>query len=79
MRKNLSNKYSQKLLDHDKQFATDAFKATSKTAILKTDEATGDLICYKTDDRIIGTAHSKSYYIYTNRKCIWKFIRNIKR
>ena len=45
MSKNVSNKYSQNLLDHDKQFATDAFKATSKTAILKTDEATGDLIC----------------------------------
>ena len=45
--KNLSDKYSQKLLDHLKQFATDAFKTTSKRVIQKTAEATGDLICNK--------------------------------
>ena len=49
--KNLSGKYSQgmlamrqKLLDHAKQSATDAFKTASKRAIQKTAEATGDLI-----------------------------------
>ena len=47
--KNLSSKYSpgmlavhQKLLDHAKQSATDAFKTTSKRVIQKTVEATGD-------------------------------------
>ena len=42
--KNLSGKYSQKLLDHAKKFATDALKTSSKRAIQKTAEATGDLI-----------------------------------
>ena len=31
--KNLSGKYSQNLIDHAKQSATDAFKTTSKRAI----------------------------------------------
>ena len=42
--KTLSIKYSQKLLDHAKQSATDALKTTSKRAIQKTAEATGDLM-----------------------------------
>ena len=33
--KNLSGKYSQKLLDHAKQSATDAFKSASKRAMQK--------------------------------------------
>ena len=41
---NLSSKYSQKLLDHTKQFRTDALKTTSKRVIQKTVEATSDLI-----------------------------------
>ena len=40
--KNVSGKYSQKLLDHAKQSATDAFKTTSKRVIQKTADATGD-------------------------------------
>ena len=40
--KNLSSNYSQKFIDHAKTFATDAIKASSKRAILKTAEAT----CY---------------------------------
>ena len=51
--KNLSSKYSQKLLDHAKQSATDALKTASKRAILKSAEATGDLISNKTADKII--------------------------
>ena len=31
--KNLSGKYSQKFLDHDKQSATDALKSTSKIVV----------------------------------------------
>ena len=42
--KNLNTKYSQKLLDHAKQSATDALKTVSKRAIQKTAEVTGDLI-----------------------------------
>ena len=49
--RNLNDKYSQKLLDHAKQSATDAFKTTSKRAIQATGEATGGLtgnkIAYK--------------------------------
>ena len=40
--KNLSGKYSQELLDHAKESATDALKTASKRAIRKTAEATGD-------------------------------------
>ena len=43
-KKNLSSKYSQKLLDHAKQSTTDAFKTASKTAIQKAAEAICDLI-----------------------------------
>ena len=42
--KNLSCKYSQKLLDHAEQSARDALKRTSNRVIKKTAEATGDLI-----------------------------------
>ena len=40
--KNLSGKYSQKLLDHDKKSATDAPKTSSKRVIQKVAEATRD-------------------------------------
>ena len=50
--KNLIGKYNQKRLDHAKQSATDLFKTTSKKAIQKTAEATGDLIGNKTADKI---------------------------
>ena len=36
IRKTLSVKYNQKLFDHTRQSATDAFKTTSKREILKT-------------------------------------------
>ena len=55
----LEIKYSQKLLDHTKQSATDAFKTDSKGVIQKTAEATGDLIGNKIADRI--TKVSKNY------------------
>ena len=50
--KNMSNKYSQKLVDTAKKSATDAIKTTSKRAIQKTSEATGDLIGNKIADKI---------------------------
>ena len=40
----MSDKYSQKILDHAKQAAVDALKTSSKKAIKETAEATGDLI-----------------------------------
>ena len=43
IRKELSIKYSQKLLDHAKQSATDALKTSSKRVIQKIAEATVDL------------------------------------
>ena len=45
--KNLSNKYSQKLIATAKKSTTDALKTASKRAIKKTAEAAGDLIGIK--------------------------------
>ena len=50
--KNLSNKYSQKLLDTARKSTTDAIKTASERAIKKTAEATGDLIGNKIADKI---------------------------
>ena len=52
MGRNLSNKYSRKLLDSDKTSTTDAIKTASKRAIQKTAQATGDLIGNKIVDKI---------------------------
>ena len=52
MGKNVSNKYSQKILDSAKKSTTDAIKTASKRAIQKTAEATGDLIGNKIADKI---------------------------
>ena len=60
--KNLSNKYSQKLLDTAKKSTTDAVKAISKRAIQKTAETTGDLIGNKIANKITSVStklHSK--------------------
>ena len=50
--KNLSGKYSQKLLNHAIRSATDVLKTFSKRVIQITAEATGDLIGSKIADRI---------------------------
>ena len=55
---NLSAQYSQKLLDHAEQPATDALKTTSKRVIQKTAETTGDLIGSKIANRIMKTSRS---------------------
>ena len=52
MGKNFSNIYGQNLLDSAKKSTTEAIKTTSKRAIQKTAEATGDLIGNKADDKI---------------------------
>ena len=48
----MCGKYSQKSLDHAKQFATDALKTNIKRVIQKTAKATGDLIGNKITNRI---------------------------
>ena len=50
--KNLSNKYSQKLIDTAKKSTTDPIKTSSKRAIQKTAEETGDLIGNKIADKV---------------------------
>ena len=58
--RNMNNKYSQKLVDTAKKYATDAIKTASKRAIQKTAEATGDLIGNKIADKIT-SASKKSH------------------
>ena len=60
MSKNLSNKYSQKLLNRAKKFTTDTIKTASKRAIQKT-EATGDLIGSKIADKIKSVSKSLTH------------------
>ena len=50
--KNLSKKYSQKIIDTARKSTTYAIKTASKIAIKKTAEATGDLIDNKIADKI---------------------------
>ena len=52
LRKSVSGKHSQKLIDHAKQSATDAFKTASKRAIQETAKATADWIANKIADKI---------------------------
>ena len=52
IRKSLSNKYGQKLLDSDNKSTTYAIKTASKRAIQKTAEETGDLIGNKIAHKI---------------------------
>ena len=59
MGKNLSNKYSQKLLNSAKKSTADAIKTASKWEIQNTAEATGDLIGNKIADKI--TSVSKKF------------------
>ena len=53
---NLSNNYSQKLLDTAKKSTTDAIKTASKRATQKTAEATGNLIGKKFADKIMSVS-----------------------
>ena len=48
----LTSKYSQKIIDHAKQSATDAIETASKRATQKTAEATDDLIGNNIADKI---------------------------
>ena len=71
--KNLSNKYSQKLLGSGKKSTTDAIKAASKRAIQKTAEATGDLIGKEIADRTTSLSKKSSQMMKSIMK--WKYQR----
>ena len=58
--KNMSDKYSQKLVDTAKKSAADAIKTASKRAIQKTAEATEDLVGNEIADKIT-SASKKSH------------------
>ena len=58
--RSMSNKYGKKLVDTAKKSATDAIKTTSKRAIQRTAEATGDLIGNKIADKITSASKKKS-------------------
>ena len=60
MGKNLSNRYSQKLLDSAKKSTTDVIKTASKRAVQKTAETTGNLIVSKTADKITSVSKKSS-------------------
>ena len=64
--KSLSNKYGQKLLDNAKKPTTDAIKTTSKRAIQKTAEATGDLIGNKIADKITSVSKKAIKELHNN-------------
>ena len=59
MGKSLSNKYGQKRFDSAKISTTDAIKTTSKRAIQKTAEATGNLIGNEIADKITSVSKKK--------------------
>ena len=64
--KNLSNKYSQKLLDSATKSTTDALKTVSKRAIQITAEATGDLISNKIADEITSVSKKSTKELQNN-------------
>ena len=65
MGKNWSSKYGQKCLDSAKKSTTDAVKTTSKTAIQKTAEATGDLIGNKIVEKITSVSKKSSAKLWS--------------
>ena len=58
MSKNVSGEYSQKLLDHAEQSATNALKTPSKKVIQKTAETTVDLTGNKITNRSMKVSRS---------------------
>ena len=67
--KDLSDKYSQKLLDHAKKSATGALKTNSKGVIQETAYAIGDLIGNEIADKITKVSknsHQNNLEIVTN-------------
>ena len=72
MGKDLSNKYSQKLLNSAKKSTADAIKTASKWEIQNTAEATGDLIGNKIADKIKSVSKKLKNYVITMMIKMWK-------
>ena len=60
MKRNLNDKYGQRLIDSAKKSTADAIKTASKRAIQKTAEATADLIGNKIADKITSVSKNSS-------------------
>ena len=71
--KNMSNKYSQKLVDKGKKSATDAIKTASKRAIQKTAEATGDLVGNKIAHKVTAKPGPKDVTIASKNHTMKKY------
>ena len=63
--KNLSNKYSQKIIDTTKKSAMDAIKTVLKRTIQKTTEASGDLNGNKIADKITNISKKSTENLLT--------------
>ena len=61
IRKNVSSRYGQKLLENIKISETDTLKTASEREARKTKEATDDLIGNKTAHKITGTTSQSTY------------------
>ena len=68
MGKDLSKKYSQKLLDSAKKSTTDAIKTASNRAIQKATKATGDLIGNKIADKFTSVSKKTLNELQNNKK-----------
>ena len=67
--RNLNNKYGQKRVDSAKKSATETFKISSKRAIQKTAEETGDIIGNKIADKIISYSKKPANEADSNDVC----------
>ena len=67
-RQNLISEYSQKLLDHAQQYATDALETISERAIQKTAKATSGFIGNKIPDKITRVSKSSPKIIQIKKK-----------
>ena len=72
MSKNISSKYSQKLVDSGKKSATDAIKLLQKEQLRKTAEGTGDSIGNKIADKITSVSKNLQWN-GTQMKLIMKY------
>ena len=80
--KNLSGKYSQKLLNHAKRSATDARKTTSRKVIQKTAEGFGDLIGNQIADKVMKvsrTSPQNSLQLKMKQKILGMIKRYLKK
>ena len=67
MGKSLSNKYGQTILDSAKNYTTDAIRTSSKRAIKKAAEATGDLIGNKIANKTTSVSKKSTKELPNNK------------